>query len=127
MDEATRLKWMEYSNDFQTTHPYSKLLKFLDMQASHFESVTSEQKLQTTKSRSYAVTVKKECIVCGRGGKHPLGACSKFQGMAREEQWDMVEKGSLCKNCLNPGHIVSKCRAPPMYKSVINTIIHCCT
>ena len=49
MDEVTRLKWMEYSNDSQTTPPYSEFLKFLDMQARHFESVTSKWKLQMTK------------------------------------------------------------------------------
>ena len=40
MDELMRLKWMEYSKDSQMTPPYSELLKFLDMQARHFESVT---------------------------------------------------------------------------------------
>ena len=26
----------------------------------------------------------------------------------------MVKKGALCKNCLKPWHIASKCRPPPM-------------
>ena len=48
MNEVMRLKWMEYSNDSQTTPLYFELLKFLDMQDRHFESVTSERKLQMT-------------------------------------------------------------------------------
>ena len=35
MDEVTKLKWMELSNDCQTTPPYKKLLKFLNLQAQH--------------------------------------------------------------------------------------------
>ena len=37
LDEVTKLTWMEYSNDSKTTPPHSELLKFLDMQAQHFE------------------------------------------------------------------------------------------
>ena len=111
-----KLKWMEYSNDTQTTPTYSKLLKFLDMQAWHFESVTSEWKPQTATHRSYTATVKRMCLACGKGGNHPLGACSKFQGMSREERWYTVKKAALCKNCLKPGNIVNKCCAPPVCK-----------
>ena len=31
LDEVTKLKWMEYSNDSQTTPPHVELLKFLDL------------------------------------------------------------------------------------------------
>ena len=31
MDESTRLKWMEHSNNSQKTPPYSEVLEFLDM------------------------------------------------------------------------------------------------
>ena len=63
IDKVTRLKWMEYSNDSQTTPPYSELLKFLNMQAQHFESVTSEWKPLTTTHRPYAATIERECVV----------------------------------------------------------------
>ena len=59
MDEVTRLKWMEYSNDSQKTPPYSDLFNFLDLQARHFKSVTSEWKPQATTHRSYAATLEK--------------------------------------------------------------------
>ena len=78
MDEVLRLKWLECSNDSQMMPPYSELLKFLDMQARHFESVTSERKPLTTTHRSYAATVEKECVACGKGRNYPLGARSKF-------------------------------------------------
>ena len=52
-------------------------------------------------------------MACGKGN-HPLSNCGEFQSMTREERWDIVMKGARCKNCLKPGHIASKCRAPPM-------------
>ena len=39
----------------------------------------------------------------------------------------MVKKASLCKNCLKPGHIASKCRAPPIikkYHKYHHTLLH---
>ena len=62
MNEVTRLKWMEYSNDSQKTHPYSELLKFLNMQAQHFKLVTFEQKPQIIMHRSYKATVERESV-----------------------------------------------------------------
>ena len=53
INKVTRLKWMEYSNDSQTTPTHSDLLKFLDMQARDFESVVFEQKPLTTTHWSY--------------------------------------------------------------------------
>ena len=32
--------------------------------------------------RSYAATVEKECVACGREGNHTLGACSNVQDMS---------------------------------------------
>ena len=71
--------------------------------------------MQTTMHRSYVATLEKECVMCGRWGKHPLGACSKLEDMSQEERWNMV-KGTLCKNCLKTGYIASKCHAPPVCK-----------
>ena len=45
LDEVTKLKWMEYSNDSQMTPPNAKSLKFLDLQFRHFESVPPKRKL----------------------------------------------------------------------------------
>ena len=42
LDEVTRLKWMEFSNDCQTTPPYDEILKLLDLQARHYESMSTE-------------------------------------------------------------------------------------
>ena len=44
LDEVTKLKWMEYSNESQMTPKHAELLKFLDLQAQHFESMPSELK-----------------------------------------------------------------------------------
>ena len=40
MGEVTRLRWVEYSNDFQKRPLYFELLEFLDSQVQHFESVS---------------------------------------------------------------------------------------
>ena len=115
LDEVTKLKWMEYSNDSETTPPHAELLKFLDLQARHFELVPSERKPQAIMHKSYAAAVEEACVVCGREN-HPLASCGKFQSATQEERWDIVMKGARCKNCLRPGHIASKCRAPPACK-----------
>ena len=52
LDEVTKLKWMEYSDDSQTTPPHAELLKFLDLQARHFELVPPERKPQTITRQS---------------------------------------------------------------------------
>ena len=90
------------------------LLRFMDLQAQHFESAPFERKQQTATHKSYTA-VEEACVACGKGN-HPLSSCGKFQSATREERWDMVMKGARCKNCLKPGHIASKCRAPPMCK-----------
>ena len=93
IDDAAMLKWIDYRNNSQKTTPY-ELLEFLDMQARHHKSVTSERKPvtsehkpQTTTHRSYAASVgrKKTCLAF-RKGNHPLRDCAKFQGATREEQ-----------------------------------------
>ena len=61
LDEVTRLNWMDYSNDSQKTPLYSELLKFLDIQAWHFGSVTSKWKPHVTKHRSYEATLERVC------------------------------------------------------------------
>ena len=54
-------------------------------------------------------------MVCRRGN-NPLGNYNKFEGMSQEEQWDMVRKGALYKNCLKPAHFAGKCHTLPMCK-----------
>ena len=117
LDEKTRLEWMKHSNDSMKTPPYTDLLKFLDVQAQHFESAMSERKSQTTSQRSFAATFDREeaCVACKKGN-HPLAACTKFQGLPQEERWDIIKKASLCKNCLKPGHVASNCFKPPLCK-----------
>ena len=42
LDKVTTLKRMEFSNDSLTMSPHSELLKFLYLQAQHFESMPLE-------------------------------------------------------------------------------------
>ena len=55
----------------------SELLELLDI-----ISITVIQVRATNNQTLYKVTVghKEACVTYGRGGKHQLGACSKFQG-----------------------------------------------
>ena len=117
LGEATKLKWMEHTNESKTTPPYMDLLPFMALQAQHFESVLFEQKQQTATHKSY-MAVEEACVVCGKGN-HPLSSCGKFQSATLEERWDMVMNGAQCKNCLRVGHIVSKCCAPPTCKKCL--------
>ena len=114
LDEVTKLWWMEYTNDSKTTPSHSELLKFLDLQAQHFEeSAPCERKQQMTAHKSYATSNEDECVLYGKG-VHPLSSCGIFQSTTREERWDLVMKNARCKNCLKPWHIATYCRAPPM-------------
>ena len=115
LDEASRQKWMEFTNESQMTPTQDEMLRFLDLQARQFEPISSERKPQMTFHKSYATAVEETCVVCSRGSHH-LSNCFKFQNMTRDERWDIVKKGARCKNCLKPGHMANKCRAPPMCK-----------
>ena len=55
LDEFTKLRLMEYSNGSKTTPRHSELLRFLDLQAQHFEESTPyEQKQLTTEHKFHA-------------------------------------------------------------------------
>ena len=114
LGEATKLKWMEHSDESKTTSPYTDLLRFMDLQAQQFASAQFEQKQQTATNKS-CVAVEEGCIVCGKGN-HLLSSCVKFQSATREERWDIVMNDVRCKNCLKIKHIAGKSRPPPMCK-----------
>ena len=79
MDEVSRLKWLEYSNDSQTIPLTPSCINFLNMQARHFQSAASERKPLTSTHRSYMATVEREQGVWERR-KPSTRSCSKFQG-----------------------------------------------
>ena len=120
LDEGTKLKWAEYSSERETTPPYEELLKFLDIQARHHESViqgvrrthTSGTDKKYTSRTSYAATPESMCVACKKE-THQLHNCGAFQKMPREERWEIIKKNGCCLNCLRGGHMANKCRAPP--------------
>ena len=48
---------MKHSNDSMKTPPYTDLLRFLDVQAQHFESAMFESKSRTISHKSFAATL----------------------------------------------------------------------
>ena len=85
-------------------------MRFLDLQAHHFEESTPyEPKQLTTVHKSYATSIEEERVACGKG-IHALSSCDKFHAVTRDGRWELVMKNAWCKNCLKkPGHIVIKC------------------
>ena len=112
LDEGTRLKWTEYSSDSETTPPYEELLKFLDLQARHHESVAqSVRKSQTSGAERkfsprtiYTARPESLRVACKRES-HPLHSCREFQGISRDERWAIVKNNGYCMNCLKEGHM----------------------
>ena len=122
LDEGTKLKWMEFSNDSQATPQHSNLPKFLNLHTQDFESMPSKQKLQATILKSYVAAVEEACEeVCSMNREsHPLASCNLFQDMTRKEKWDVLKRSARFKNCLKFGHMASKCHALQMYKKCHN-------
>ena len=117
---------MENNNDSVTALPQAELLKFLALQARHYESMLFEQKTQITMKKSYAAAVEEACVACSRGS-HPLASCSKFQGLSREERWETIKKYARCKNCLkSQGTSQTSVVHLPCAKGVTNTTTHYC-
>ena len=67
LDEASRQKWMEFTNESQMTPTQDEMLKFLGLQARQFQPISSERKPKMTFHKSYAAAVEETCVVCGRG------------------------------------------------------------
>ena len=118
---------MEFSDNHHKTPPHDEILKLLNLQALHYESMSTKRKQQTTSHKSYAAAIEEGCTTCN-WGSHPLTNCHQFQKMTRDERWDVVRKDARCKNCLKQGHMASnKCRAPQCVRSAGNTTITYCT
>ena len=59
---------MEISDYRQTTHPHEEILTFLNLQAQHYESMSTEQKPQMTSHKSYAAAIEEaEGAQCATG------------------------------------------------------------
>ena len=90
LDEGTKLKWTEASSERETMPLYEKLMRFLDIQARHHESVvhgvrktsgTATEKRYTTRT-NYAASPESVCVSCKRE-IHQLPNFGVFQRMPR--------------------------------------------
>ena len=61
LGEATKLKWMEHSNDSKATPPYTDLLRFMDLQAQHYESAPFERKPQPERKPQFERKQQQQC------------------------------------------------------------------
>ena len=113
LDDNTKLKWMEYSSNSETTPLYKELLKFLDIQVRHHETVAHSIQLvpKVTTRTAYVAGPATPCVACKKEN-HQLHNCGKFQEMTCDERWEIVRKNNCCMNCLKVGHMANKCRAP---------------
>ena len=70
-------------------------------------------------------TVKVECKFC-KGG-HYLNQCPEFLQLTLKSRYEFVSQKSLCRNCLHPGHIATKCKRKGMCKQCTgkhNHVLH---
>ena len=93
LDENTKAKWNEHSSKYERTPPIDRLLEFLDLQARHRESfshsVRSVPKPKATTKAAYTMVSENRCVA-RKKGTHPLSRCGKFQGMSRNERWELL-------------------------------------
>ena len=57
-------------------------------------------------------SVKVECVLYK--SDHYFNQCPKFLQLSLKSKYDLVSQKSLCRNCLHPGHIASKCKQKGM-------------
>ena len=104
------------------TPPYSELLKFLDTQAKHSESlvqpgrrqyVPSKQKPAFKSRTSYAALTENHCSLC-KSTRHPLYACRVFQRFSHDAKLKKIKEEGLRMNCFGKGHLARQCTAATM-------------
>ena len=134
LDEKTRLKWAEFSNDKELVPPCTELLKFLDVQARQLESAShaglkhvsgSDRKTPSLKP-SFVSSTDDACLACKKYG-HQVHTCNVYKGWTYADRMGMVKEQGLCMNCLKKGHIAERCRAPRMCKKCTrqhHTLLH---
>ena len=70
-------------------------------------------------------SVKVECLLCKND--HYLNQCPEFLQLSLKSRYDLVSQKSLCRNCLHPGHIASKCKCKSMCRQCAgkhNNVLH---
>ena len=98
LENSLKLEWMKYSNEYKLTPPYSELLKFLDTQAQHSESLMQPGRKQYTEQKpafkprtSYMAMTENRCPLC-KATRHPLYACRVFQRLSHDEKLKKVKE-----------------------------------
>ena len=66
-------------------------------------STSSVLKSDTAKNKRFQA----KCLHCSR--PHYVYRCKQFQALSFSEKCEQVKRLGLCRLCLNPGHIASKC------------------
>ncbi|XP_050685659.1 uncharacterized protein LOC126980084 [Leptidea sinapis] len=103
---------------------WSQLVDFLEARFRSLEMIDSgkqtvktsfQPKKQITKTKSFHTAVQQEskkpdtlCALCG--DNHYLNLCKQFGKQTTQQRRELVQAKGLCFNCMQPTHVVNKCR-----------------
>ena len=117
-NQSAMCEWQKFSQDWESVHLYSELLRFLDLEAREAENTAmgdSERRRsvappgkKTILRPSYPVNVNEMCMGC-KQTNHPLYICKMFQALSYKLKMGVVKNNKLRLSRLGSGHFVKEC------------------
>lgn len=114
LDHDTAREW-EIHKVNKESPTLNDLKAFIRARADVIEQVETNkgektQKLKTkhTTTRSFAVSINDNCVVC-KVDEHNILSCKEFQKLTFPARWETIRQLKLCSNCLRAGHFAAKC------------------
>ena len=115
LDHESSCQW-ELSLEGNDVPTLDKLLTFIDHRESALEILPRKEKRSIPAASRPAASGKhisyhqqeQPCPVC-YAGEHRIYGCPKFIAMTAEQKYAEVLRLKLCGNCLQPGHLKTKC------------------
>lgn len=74
------------------------------------KNVKNQSTMGSTNDRSYGFSSPTTCIMPSCGQVHYLGQCRLFSALSINDKLKVVKDHNLCRCCLVPGHMASKCQ-----------------
>ncbi|XP_013161253.1 PREDICTED: uncharacterized protein LOC106113074 [Papilio xuthus] len=131
LDVESHKQWEQQISLMAEDMPsWSQLVEFLEARFRSMEMIDSSKQTKSltqvkkpvTKPRSFHSAVqqqdiKKNDLICALCGEcHYLNLCKQFEKKSVQERRDFIQSKGLCFNCLQPTHVVMKCRLPTCCK-----------